>query len=209
MDIDAAEDGPKRRRRSRDQIEGLLRDNARLVFAEAGFDGATTREIALRSGVSETLLFRYFGGKEAIFDAVVSEPFRQLMQEFSQGMASDRFSHDGNDRFVADAFALALENRDVLKAYLLRAMTPNGEKAPSAAFDSYFAEARERLEAQHRRAGTAPGFDLDIAVRLGFTMILVAVLGGPQLFHGIDASAEKLRETLQAMMFRAFQPGET
>lgn len=36
---------------------------AREVFAERGYE-ATTREIALRAGVSHKLIFRYFDSKE-------------------------------------------------------------------------------------------------------------------------------------------------
>ena len=43
---------------------------ARQLFAERGFYGATTREISRVAGVHETSLFRNFGSKEALFDAV-------------------------------------------------------------------------------------------------------------------------------------------
>lgn len=40
------------------------------VFAEKGFDGATTRDIAAAAGVSEALLYRHFPGKEALYTAM-------------------------------------------------------------------------------------------------------------------------------------------
>ncbi|MDV3275717.1 TetR/AcrR family transcriptional regulator, partial [Mycobacterium avium subsp. hominissuis] len=42
---------------------GLMQEAAREVFAERGYE-ATTREIALRAGVSHKLIFRYFDSKE-------------------------------------------------------------------------------------------------------------------------------------------------
>src|SRR5579872_5861967 len=42
----------------------------RRVFAEKGFDGTTTRELADAAGVSEALLFKHFPNKEALFSAV-------------------------------------------------------------------------------------------------------------------------------------------
>src|SRR6202047_1872158 len=39
----------------------------RMVFAEKGFDGTTTRELAEAAGVSEALLFKHFPNKEALF----------------------------------------------------------------------------------------------------------------------------------------------
>src|SRR5216683_205711 len=40
------------------------------VFAEKGFDGTTTRELAEAAGVSEALLFKHFPNKEALFSAM-------------------------------------------------------------------------------------------------------------------------------------------
>ena len=42
----------------------------RRVFAEKGFDGTTTRELADAAGVSEALLFKHFPTKEALFAAM-------------------------------------------------------------------------------------------------------------------------------------------
>src|SRR6202162_5779611 len=42
----------------------------RQVFAEKGFDGTTTRELAAAAGVSEALLFKHFPNKEALFSAM-------------------------------------------------------------------------------------------------------------------------------------------
>lgn len=42
----------------------------RHVFAEKGFDGTTTRELADAAGVSEALLFKHFPNKEALFTAM-------------------------------------------------------------------------------------------------------------------------------------------
>src|SRR5437660_4412679 len=42
----------------------------RRVFAEKGFDGTTTRELAEAAGVSEALLYRHFPNKEALYLAM-------------------------------------------------------------------------------------------------------------------------------------------
>jgi AcrR family transcriptional regulator len=42
----------------------------RRTFAEKGFHGTTTRELAQRAGVSEALLFKHFPTKEALFSAM-------------------------------------------------------------------------------------------------------------------------------------------
>lgn len=42
----------------------------RRVFAEKGFHGTTTRELARAAGVSEGLLFKHFPNKEALYSAM-------------------------------------------------------------------------------------------------------------------------------------------
>src|SRR5262245_26654255 len=41
------------------------------VFAEQGFHGTRTRELAQRAGVSEALVFRHFPTKEALIRAII------------------------------------------------------------------------------------------------------------------------------------------
>ena len=42
----------------------------RRVFADKGFHGTTTRELADAAGVSEALLFKHFPNKEALYSAM-------------------------------------------------------------------------------------------------------------------------------------------
>jgi AcrR family transcriptional regulator len=50
--------------------ERIVRGAAQ-VFAEEGYEGATTRAIADAAGVNEVTLFRHFGNKRNIFTAVI------------------------------------------------------------------------------------------------------------------------------------------
>lgn len=43
----------------------------RRVFAEKGFDGTTTRELAKAAAVSEALMFKHFPNKEALYSAML------------------------------------------------------------------------------------------------------------------------------------------
>jgi AcrR family transcriptional regulator len=49
----------------------------RRVFAEKGFHGTTTRELAEAAGVSEALLFKHFPNKEALYTAMKDSCCRQ------------------------------------------------------------------------------------------------------------------------------------
>jgi AcrR family transcriptional regulator len=53
----------------------LLLAAAARVFARDGLDGATTRAISREAGVNEVTLFRQFGTKEHLIEAVVGSAF--------------------------------------------------------------------------------------------------------------------------------------
>jgi len=46
---------------------------AASLFAQKGFNGTTTREIAKTAGISEALLFRHFPTKRALYAAILAE----------------------------------------------------------------------------------------------------------------------------------------
>ena len=49
--------------------------SAREAFVRLGYDGAGVREIAAGAGVTAMLVNRYFGSKEALFEAVLADIF--------------------------------------------------------------------------------------------------------------------------------------
>jgi AcrR family transcriptional regulator len=53
------------------------------IFAERGFDGARTRDIAERAGANLGLLTYYFEGKEPLWRAAVSRAFEELATELA------------------------------------------------------------------------------------------------------------------------------
>ncbi len=56
----------ERGKHDKEQRQQALRDAAMGVFAEKGYDSATTREVAERAACSEGLIHRYFGGKRGL-----------------------------------------------------------------------------------------------------------------------------------------------
>lgn len=57
---------------------GQLIEAATRVFAQKGFNGATTKEIAQQAVMSEANIFRYFASKDALYAAVFEEKARAL-----------------------------------------------------------------------------------------------------------------------------------
>src|SRR5436190_21230125 len=68
------------RKRDAAATQQALLDAAAKLFAERGFDRTTVRDIAGQAGVNQALLFRYFGSKEALFEAVIARNGREHLE---------------------------------------------------------------------------------------------------------------------------------
>jgi AcrR family transcriptional regulator len=81
MSVATAGDRPARRRQARGQrrIEMIL-DTAAQVFAEVGFEAASTNTIAARAGVPIGSVYQFFPNKEAIAEAL-ADRFVQRLRE--------------------------------------------------------------------------------------------------------------------------------
>jgi AcrR family transcriptional regulator len=60
---------PTSREERRRRTEACILQEARRLFAEAGYDRATIRAVAQRTGVDPALVMQYFGSKEELFAA--------------------------------------------------------------------------------------------------------------------------------------------
>jgi AcrR family transcriptional regulator len=54
-----------------------LMDAGLEVFSTYGFDGATTKQISEVAGVNESLIARYFNGKQGLLDTMIIEYYKQ------------------------------------------------------------------------------------------------------------------------------------
>ena len=84
----------QQRRRARRQQRGLLRTEeilaaAGALFAEVGYDRATTNMIAARAGVSPGSLYQFFPNKEAIAHAYAAAATARLHQVYDTVLAPD------------------------------------------------------------------------------------------------------------------------
>jgi AcrR family transcriptional regulator len=58
-------------RLSSEERRQAIVDAVKAVFAEKGFHGTTTRELAQAAGVSEALLYKHFPSKESLYSAML------------------------------------------------------------------------------------------------------------------------------------------
>jgi AcrR family transcriptional regulator len=85
-----------------------LLDAALIEFAEHGYEGTSTEDIARRAGISQPYLFRLFGTKKELFKASVTRCFRETLEMFQRAAEG----HRGEDALKAmgEAYMDVLEN---------------------------------------------------------------------------------------------------
>src|SRR5271154_6628218 len=71
-------------RASADPTRDRILASAIELFSERSFDGATTREIAARAGVTQPLLNYHFRSKEELWQASVDSLFERLNQTLDE-----------------------------------------------------------------------------------------------------------------------------
>jgi AcrR family transcriptional regulator len=161
-------------------------DAASRLFAQRGYAGTTTREIAREAGIAEVLIFRHYGSKANLFRQAVFDPFYQFLREFVDDWSNRKYEQLGDDEFAYD-YISRLYNVLRSKKWTIRALlaaeayehgiTEDGEVGGSRSFDfdDLFREA-DQIIAHEIRAREMPGVDLVLAHRIVFGMVLAAAV---------------------------------
>lgn len=122
---------PGRPKVGADLRDGIL-DAAELIFADAGYVGATMRDIADRAGINQSLIRYYFGSKVELFDEV----FRR------RGAILSGRRHVLLDQVLASSRKPQVQ--DILRAYL----APQWEMKYSGPSGAAFVRLQARLHAE-------------------------------------------------------------
>jgi AcrR family transcriptional regulator len=114
------------RRRPSPEVRGLIAEAARELFVANGYEKTTTKQVAAKAGVAESLIFSNFGSKAGLLDVALVEPFIELVTDFVAYWSdqSPALTPDERvERFVTGLYDLAGENRLLLlSAVMKRAM---------------------------------------------------------------------------------------
>jgi AcrR family transcriptional regulator len=166
---------------------------AARVYAKHGFRGATTRLIAIEAGVNEVTLFRTFGSKGALLEAVLTHNDSQL--EISKLPANPADP-------AAELTLWVGRNLDTLRAMrpILIHTTSEVEERPEAA--KFACEGRhyahDELRAYITRLQAAGLADPDSDVTTAVAMLVSSVMGDvmgrpmvPDVYPPIEEAAKR------------------
>jgi AcrR family transcriptional regulator len=199
-----------RRQRQAEERRQEILAAALDTFAEHGYDGSTTREIARRAGVAEGLIYHYFPSKRALLDAMLRRysllpVIREMTETRPAGSPEQVLTHRVRE------FAALLERRRPVVTVLLREAQVNPEVA--SAFAAVVQEGagllirylREQTEAGQIRQNA----DLETAVLLLIKGHLVDQLleAQPQASGGHTGTDTSLESSVRVLLHGLMRPG--
>ena len=174
---------------------------ATKLFAKQGFNGTTTREIAERVGVEETILFRLFPSKWELYWAVIDEKTRALS---GRQLLASQLAAETDERKLYAAITRDILERNTKDSTLTRLLLFSGLEEHGLSerfFQTYIAEYYEVLASYIRRRireGAYRPVDPMLSARgfLGmvFNYFLIQELFGAHRHHKFDI--KEVSETL-------------
>ena len=88
--------------------EKIIRAACRL-FAEQGFDGTPTSQIALEASIKEPLIFYHFKGKDQLFTTILSQVFKRLFTKLDALQEDSLGPFEMIERLIAIHFEIVEE----------------------------------------------------------------------------------------------------
>jgi AcrR family transcriptional regulator len=179
---EAAAEPEASRRRDREATKQALLAAGVEVFAEHGYDAATTRAVAQAAGVNEQLIQRYFGGKAGLLLAII-ERFGEQERQCCALPPACASLEDEICGFLEHQLEHVAALGNVFKVALYRSLC---DPEVACAIGRQFAETRVallqgRLEALRERSLIEPNADLEAAATalasLSFGLAFVEQLG--------------------------------
>lgn len=186
--------------RRKDEVEQAIRAAAIRVFAERGYAAAGVAEIARAAGVSTGNVYRYFEGKEALFDAVIDEAFvRALRRLLRRRVAAARGIDDLLRAEPGSAYGLAsaavvrfcVEHRLKVVVILGRAEGSRRER-----FAGEIVRELVRAAIAHVRAAR-PGFRVTAALDLNLRHIYGALVASTVAALAAFEDEASIREAIE------------
>jgi AcrR family transcriptional regulator len=184
----------------------LLLAAAGELFAERGYGGTSTRDIADRAGVSEPMLFRHFGNKATLFQEAAVTPFTEFMdqyiKEYRNRAHGQLSAAEEGRRFFDGLFRVLFAQRELLMALMSAHQFDEVADEISAqardAFGLVLALFEEVVETEAEERGFADS-DLPAMVRVMFSMALSVALHGDWLMIGGEVTYDRMLAAMTQM----------
>jgi AcrR family transcriptional regulator len=181
------------------------------LFAQQGYGGTTTRQIADTAGVNEALIFRHFPSKEELYWAVIEH---KCLEGQGRKIVRDRLAAKGAHQEIFAGIAedfLRMREKDGTLGRLLLYSALENHRLSHRFFRTHIAELYEELAGYIReqiQAGTFRDTDPLVAARGFWGMVvyhfLIQELFGGNKYQKLDS--HDVANTLAEIWLRGMEP---
>jgi len=182
----------------------LLRAAAH-IFAERGFSGTTTAELARRAGVTEPIIYRHFPSKRDLFVALIDKTGAETIELWRRQLAGAKDPAERLRRLLGANPMVTNRGRGVYRV-IVQAMMEGEDEQTRAALHRHMSALHTFLSnevASAQRSGQvserySPDITAWMLIHLGLGYGVVAPIGAPE--HARDESGVHVREVIERIM---------
>lgn len=193
-------------RRSTVDVRAALMTTAEELFATNGYARTSTRDIAMRSGVHESLIYRHFGSKHELFKRAIAEPFAGFVSEYvavwREAPVMARSIETLCSDFVGGLFDLLSRHRKLALALANARTYELGEAGDGVSpFGPLFAQIENVANAEVR-ARNFGAIDMPVLIRLIVGTVMSATMFDDWIFadQGQPPSRQRIVDELTNLM---------
>lgn len=182
-----------------------LLDTAATLFAERGYSGATTAELAKAAGVTEPIIYRHFHSKRDLFIALIDRTGAETIQVWQQHLSDADDPAERLRRLIGANPMITNRGRGVYRV-IVQAMTEIKDELIQAALERHMVALHRFVADEVQRAQEigsvskrfSPEITAWLLLHLGLGYGVLAPLGIPG--HARDASGMSVREVVEQLM---------
>ncbi|HAF28087.1 MAG TPA: hypothetical protein DCG75_03470 [Bacteroidales bacterium] len=113
-----------------DYTVAKIKNSAKKVFFDKGFNGARIHEIANEADVSQSLLHYYFRTKEHLFKIIIDDSIDLIIKNMSPILEKELNFYELIDQFIYNILILVKENKRLL-SFIINEYNQNFDKIRS------------------------------------------------------------------------------
>lgn len=173
----------------------IILHTALRLFAEQGFDRSPTSQVAREAGVSEGLIFRHFGSKAGLLEAIIEAGAGQV-DESMRPYARDMDPRAAIAQHIGESFRLLREQAVFWRLIHQLRHQPAVQQTARTQIGAFQQEVAQRLTAQFRA--------LQVARPAEEALLLFALIDGIALQY-LEAPETYPLDTMRDFLIQKYQ----
>jgi len=186
--------GKQRRREEPSVRRAQILNAARKCFANAGFKATTVDDIAVEAGVSVGLLYRIFGSKTAIVEAIILEQVEEQIAQAFEIISTSPKSGIDRTRVLRSFEDAPLDLQQLALTFEMAA-----EACRNQPLREFLQSRRAELQAKLIDRLTASGMDAKTAKRMFAELDLLGAISSGAVIQSLASPKTTVLQNIEAM----------